>query len=317
MPHRIQGYDYFEDNGDRREADVFYRPLCDGLVEDERDVKFLVGCLWWLHKNGQRPIVAIFLPEEDSMDRTVDQDTGEIRDDSFVHMEPVVETALERVDPTKDAEIGHILQQVVDLERWAQNTVVDSLQAEKQVTNDLVIIGNIEKAIEQRRKELVGPCNEYVNHVNSTVRKLLSDPLAAVNTMVRNKILGYKKAERERIEAIERENMARVNQALLEARRASEPIKMPDIQSTGPMPATTVRAPMGTSTTVTKRVWRWKEGLSRQERLEKLPGAYLMADEKLISTVVARNKQLTDADFGGVIEIYEEDSLRVMGRKPR
>lgn len=315
MAHRIEGYAYFEDNSDGCDVDAFYGPFCDGLVEDERDIKMLIGSLWWLFREGKKPIVAIFLPEGDEMEQTIDKETGEIKDGTFVEIQPMIAPSGAEIDLTRDAKIQKMLSQIVDLERWSDTVVVDSLDAEKKATNDLVIIGNIEKEIEERRKELVKPHNDYVNYINSTVKKLLGEPLSAANQRVRNKILGYKKAEKDKVEAIERANMARVNEALAEARANNAPIALPDIQKTGELPSKTVRAALGTSTSTSRRMWRWKEGLSHAERMAGLPSQYQMANEKLINTIVSRNKQLTDADFGNVLELYEEDTLRVMGRK--
>lgn len=324
MAHRIFWYNFWE-NG-QGDKDVFYWPICDGRLAEKDDVRFIVGQLWNLHKEGKKPIIAIFLPEGDEMDTNVDQETGEIKDGEFSELNlthPLVAgefpTSLVRVDPIKDAQIQRLLQQLADVERWANSVVVASLDDDKSATNDLVIIAQIQDGIKERTAELVKPYQPYldeVENIKSMVKKLLVNPLSAADVLVRGKILSYRRKKKDEVQQVRGENLAIVHEALAQAEVTGKQVKLPDtLKPTGTEPPKTVRSEMGSSTTIAKRAWSFKEELTHEQIMAGLPTQYKMANISLINDAVRKNKQLGEADFGNVIDIYPDDGLRINKRK--
>lgn len=77
----------------------------------------------------------------------------------------------------------------------------------------------------------------------------------------------------------------------------------------------TIHADIGMSITQKVKKWKFKEGLSQKQILEALPIEFHLPNETLIGQRIrGKDSKLTSADFGGVVEIWEEDSLKVRGR---
>jgi len=258
----------------------------------------------------------------------VDPQTGEILDQEdrpspFLPalIEPPSGTATIKVPPiTQDDVIKGIANEVYSIQKYAQNMQITDLQGERKATNDLATIANIRKKVEAKRKEWLDPLKAHEKSINEAFQYLFG-PLKAADETLRKKLLTHRQEQEAQRKA--QEEAARLqalaNQAAVEAARkanATEVEIQPIPEVTAPPPVKTMRADVGTATTIKVPKWRYKPGLSRKEILEKLPIEYHTINETMIGQLVrAKNKnQITEADFGGVIEIYEEDSLRVAER---
>lgn len=328
MAHRIVGYNFWSDDG--KDKDVFYWPSCDERLAEKDDVRFIVGQLWNLHKEGRKPIVAIFLPSEDEMERIVDPQTGEIIElekdvevnenlaphvlsGEFVQ-EPNVSKALAILEPSTDAMVQACLNQVAEIEKWAEAFTVTSLADEKRATNDISVIIKIEQEAEKRRKEIVDPSRLYVEHVNAFFKSAITGPLSRAKATYGNKIVAFTNKQKEESKRVAAANEFAVRQALAQANAANQPVVLPALESQV-QPPKTIRADIATGSIRTKRKWKFKDGLSETEIMAQLPDRWKCPDTKRMDTEVEKNLRLTEGDFNGIVEFFDDDRYQTLGRK--
>jgi len=130
-----------------------------------------------------------------------------------------IETALIQIRPDTDEKVVSLYQEAVKLQQYAEARVIQSDGDIKVATDDLSIIAKFKKAIEEKRKEYVGPINEHLKAVNKVFQDFTA-PLTEADSITRQKILVYRK-EQERI----RQEQERINALRLEAARAEMELK--------------------------------------------------------------------------------------------
>lgn len=254
---------------------------------------------------------------------TIDDDTEEAEEQAE-QSNPTSEiqpgTALIRIDPGRDVSIQHFANECLKVQRCAEIMIVRDLDSERQATDDLAIIKKLQKEIEAKQKDWLSPIKEHEKNIKHGF-SLLLDPLSAADKTLRDKTLAYRQ-EVERIRA-EQEIAAELQRMANEARLNLAKQSGEDIVEIEPVPVVTAPEPHKTlrtdfgSTSITKTwKWRYKAGLSKKQILEALPTEYHTVNETLIGQLVrAKNKSpISEADFGSVIEIYEESGLRVTER---
>lgn len=128
-------------------------------------------------------------------------------------------TAVIRIYPQGDSAVTLLYNEGVRLRQYAEARLIKTNEDVKVATNDLSLIAKLKKAIEEKRKEYVGPINEHLKAVNKTFTEL-TEPLNQADTITRQKVLEYRK-EQERI----RQEQERINRLRLEAAEAEMKLK--------------------------------------------------------------------------------------------
>lgn len=131
----------------------------------------------------------------------------------------VTETAIVKIHPQGDGAVTLLYDEAKRLLQYAIARVVNNDEDAKIATNDLAVLAKLKKAIEEKRKEYVGPINEHLKSVNDTFKQF-TEPLNEADTVTRQKVLAYRK-EQERI----RQEQERINQLRLEAAQAEMKLK--------------------------------------------------------------------------------------------
>jgi len=209
-----------------------------------------------------------------------------------------IETALIQIRPDTDEKVVSLYQEAVKLQQYAEARVIQSDGDIKVATDDLSIIAKLKKAIEEKRKEYVGPINEHLKAVNDTFKNF-AEPLNQADSITRQKILDYRK-EQERI----RREQERINQLRMEAARAemelkgelTESVKVVEIAPEAP---THYRTESGILGKFMMRKWELVD-------FNLVPGEYKMLNEVLIGKLVRSGIKTIPG-----IRIYEEETLRI------
>ena len=209
-----------------------------------------------------------------------------------------IETALIQIRPDTDEKVVSLYQEAVKLQQYAEARVIQSDGDIKVATDDLSIIARLKKAIEEKRKEYVGPINEHLKAVNKVFQDFTA-PLTEADSITRQKILNYRK-EQERI----RQEQERINQLRIEAAQAemelkgelTESVKVIEVTPAAP---THYRTESGTLGKFMVRKWELVD-------FNLVPGEYKMLNEVLIGKLVRSGIKTIPG-----IRIYEEETLRI------
>ena len=118
-----------------------------------------------------------------------------------------------RVSPEGDEAIVALQSEVTKLCESAAAIVVASDDDMKTVTDDLLMLGNLKKAVEGKKRDYVSPISDHLQAVRDAF-KLILDPLEWANATLRGKVLAYDR-EQARIRAEQEE----INRLKMEAAR--------------------------------------------------------------------------------------------------
>lgn len=210
-------------------------------------------------------------------------------------------TALVNINPTGEPRIAQLAEQATALLRSAVAKAIDSVEAVKDATDDLLILGALKSQLETKRKEYTIPLNDHLKAINDAF-KSITEPLLQAEQIMKGKVLAYKH-EQDRLRHEEEE----INRLRLEAARKEMELKGELSESIGqlevrPEPSRVDRTDF--STGVVKRVWKFEVTDKAQ-----LPLEYLEPDLVKIRRVV-----LAGVAIPGV-KAWQEDSLSVGGRQ--
>jgi len=287
-------------------------PICVAIDVDFGDGKGndnIIRCANYVKGEAKPcsiPMNVLFQPEKEATDY------GRMAEESTFLNEPAPAVGTMPAPAIRDVMVSVITQalhspviirlrdETVAILAKAEATAIASTEDVSLATADLSLIANLKKAVEDKRKELVVPLQEYVKTINGEI-KLISDPLNEADRVMRQKVLAYK-AEQE-AKRIEAENLARMERELAERKAKLEGTEAPPAQ-----PATTIYRPpdltrteAGSSTVM--KVAKW-------ELIDKalVPEHYKIVDAAAITRAVKASKGM-QAIPG--IRIFFEDSLRV------
>ncbi len=129
------------------------------------------------------------------------------------------------VNPRTDSAFIAMGDHIMELVRFAESRIITTVEDVKLATDDLGLIANLKKAIDEKRTSHVKPFNDHVKEVNG-IYKLLSDPLDRADKINRQKVMNYRaEQERKRWEAEEINRLkeeAAVREAVLTGMVATE-----------------------------------------------------------------------------------------------
>ncbi len=210
--------------------------------------------------------------------------------------------AILAVTPGQDLKVQELLTEVMKAKEYADKRVIESDRDAKDATNDLSMMAQLKKAIEEKRKEYLGPVQQKVKEFNEAF-KLLTDPLLDADRTTRSKVLSYHQEidrKRKEAEAIAQEKaMLEAREAALEGREV-QAISLPPEQSASP---NHVRAEAG----MAGKAVNWK---FRVVDFSLVPEKYKVLDYVHVGKLVRAGER----EIPG-LEIYPEQSLRVTSTK--
>ena len=177
----------------------------------------------------------------------------------------------------------------VDYFKTEAEKLVVSTETLGVATDLLGLIKSTLRDLDEQRKFIVGPLNTHVKNINARVKEI-SDPIEAVDQIVRRKVTDFHAAERIRVEKERaRQEQEELDRLAAEAERIDSetpsdqpvetivaPVPMPAVVSGPPR---TVRANYATSSM--KDVWKWEVANEAD-----IPREYLVIDEVKVNAVV-------------------------------
>ena len=217
--------------------------------------------------------------------------------------EQVLETTtVIRIRPGIDEAVMALHVEAAKLRLYADTRVIATDGDVKLATDDLGFIAKLKKAIEDKRKEYIGPIDEHKKAINDTF-KGFSDPLAEADKIIRGKILVYRQ-EQERIRA----EQERINQLRMEAARAEMELKGELTESVGLVEV----APSAPNHYRGEAAILSKTMLPKFEVVDfaLLPDEYKQVDAAKLGKVVRAGLRTIPG-----VRIWVEESLRVLNPK--
>jgi len=210
-------------------------------------------------------------------------------------------TALVRVNPQGDLAVIALHQEGIRLRQYAEVRVVAADGDVKDATNDLSIIVGLKKAIEEKRKEYVGPINDHLGAVNEAFKAFV-EPLLLAETITRRKILDYRAEQEAMRQEQERINRLRIEAAEAEMKLKGEITESVGLVETAPVQPDRYRTEMATLGKATIR------------KFEVVDFSILPDEYKLPDMVKIRKVVTAGATIPGV-RTWKEETLRVTSKR--
>jgi len=208
--------------------------------------------------------------------------------------------AVVKVSPGRDDAVVKLLDEIMRAKEWADKLVVSGETGAQAAVNDLSLMGKLQKAVEDKRQEYVGPLNKHVKAVNDAFR-LLTGPLAAAILTANIRVTAYKvEQKRIRAEADEvnrlAEEVAR-RQAILNNGEFSVETKPVEVVTTPRL----TRTEMATGGLVDS--WQY-EVLD----IDQLPREYMIPDGAMLGAIATKHH---DAKKVPGVRFFNKPHLRV------
>jgi len=208
----------------------------------------------------------------------------------IVPSEPV--TSITQI-PAPETTIIKLQDQANEMLLCAEGISIREPADVQNATYDLSIIAKAKRAIEEKRKEYVGPLNDKVKFINETF-KLVSDPLNEADKLTRDKILAYN-AEQAELRRKEEE----VNRLKMEAAQAEAALHGGEIKESVNLIEVTPETPKTTRTEMGTAGQRdnWKYEVTD---FAQLPDEYKVADNSMLTAIARRHhdkKQIPGVRF--------------------
>uniref|UniRef100_A0A6M3J7T7 Uncharacterized protein n=4 Tax=viral metagenome TaxID=1070528 RepID=A0A6M3J7T7_9ZZZZ len=211
--------------------------------------------------------------------------------------------AVVKVGPGKDAVVVKLLEEVMRIKEYADKRVVQSPQDSKDAVNDIKGMGDLKKAIEEKRQEYVGPLNAHVKAVNDDF-KLLTGPLAEADKVTRGKVTAYNNEMQRRQREAEEINRAKDELARKEAALNQGVFTVDTTPVNVPHVPKLTRAETATAGMVDN--WKWEV-----VDFDAVPKEYKVVDDAMLNSIAKTHhdrKQVPGVRF------YNEPTLRVSSR---
>ncbi len=211
------------------------------------------------------------------------------------------------VNPKDDPSVASIKSKIYEFLTYADSLTVTSIKESKQATDELIISKSLSEALEKRRKEWLKPLQDTVESINS-VFKSMSVPLKEADSLIRSKVIAFKKAqeelqqEQERLEQLNRESKQLADNIL---HKTGEIVDVEDLPPVNIQTVDTKHVYSTLGTSGINKIWKWE-----LVDFSKLPDQYKTPNSTLLNKVVKAGMR----DILG-IRIYPEDSLKVYSKK--
>ena len=215
----------------------------------------------------------------------------------------MTETAL-TVNPTNDVAVKSLVEQAKKYLEYAIERTVQNSEDLIKATDDLSLMSNTKKLVEDKRKEYTKPYNDEVSQRNAYF-KSISEPIMEADKITRDKVLAYNKEvtrQREEADRIQEEQYELAQDEMQlrgEITGDLTEIEKPDA----------VQRKISTDLGTVSQSVKWTYVI---EDFSKLPDEFKVADTALLNATV--RKHHNDKQIPGV-RIYKEDTLQVRSKK--
>ena len=213
-------------------------------------------------------------------------------------------TALLVIKPEAETEVMPLYDQAMSLLHFAEQRVIATAKDMKPVTDDLAIISNVKKVLEEKRKEYLSPLQAQVKTINEAF-KVLTEPIDKADQLTRQKILDFQKEqdrirqEQEEINRLRKE--AAEKDAALHNGELSESVNLVEVSAGAPK-----RVSTNMGTTTTRDNWKYEV-----VDFTLVPDAYKVIDGSQL-TAIAKKHHDQKAVPG--VRFFNEPTLRVTAR---
>lgn len=187
-------------------------------------------------------------------------------------------------------QIQTIKKEISPLVIEANSYEINSVEAVDDASVFLKRVRDAETGIEKKRLEFTQPLNQSLRAINETFKKL-KEPLTQARTLLTKKIVDWKVAERERLEAEE----ARRRKIQEAHEKAGHQVKAPVVLE---------RPDNKIGNTQTRKVWTFKV-----IDFGKVPDEYKVLSNPWVNKAIREGVR----EIPG-IEIYQEEQLSIVGR---
>jgi len=202
-----------------------------------------------------------------------------------------------------DSAVMSFWNQANGLREYAEKLVIRTAEDLTPVTNDLSVISQLKKALEEKRKEYVVPLQGQVKDFNDAFKTLM-EPIEIADKTTRAKILEFQVKQQ-----VIRQEQERINQMRMDAARAEMELKG-ELTESVDLVEVVAEAPTRVSTdmgTIGQRDnWKWKV-----VNFTLVPDEYKMINPAVV-TPAAKSYKDTRTIPG--IEIYNEPIIAVNAR---
>lgn len=212
-------------------------------------------------------------------------------------------TAEIRIAPRDDVTVVNLYLEAVKMLDYAKGRVISTNEDLKPATEDLSLIANYKKAIEEKRKEYTVPIREKLDLVNEAFKELMA-PVLEADKITRDKILWFHNEQnrlREEAERIEAEKL-RLAQAEMELKGEHtvdlEPVEKPEVVPDR------IRTQVGDAGTMD--VWKYEV-----VDFALVPDEFKVVDHTMLGAIARKHH---DAKQVPGIRFYSEKTLRVNTR---
>lgn len=142
-----------------------------------------------------------------------------------------------KIRPEMNPQLISYFDEAVKLLDYAEARVIAATEDLEAATNDLSIIANLKRALEEKRKEYIKPLQDHLKGINDTFKMLMA-PIETADQITRKKILAFQ-AEQERIRQEQFEinrlrTEAAQKEAALHGGEISEPVQLVEVGAAAP-----------------------------------------------------------------------------------
>lgn len=211
-------------------------------------------------------------------------------------------TATIAINPDQDTVVQELYRQGCELRDYALARTITCLEEAKVATDDLAVIANNKKDIEECKKRYVGPIRQHLDDVNQAFKDLTAPLLEADVTNKLKVKLFHEEQERRRSEA-EDINRQKVELAQKEAALNDGEITIDTTPVEVPLAPAITHSGLGSAGMA--KIWKFEV-----VDFSLVPDEYKMVDATKLGKVVRAGLRIIPG-----IRIFEESTVRVTPRR--
>ena len=189
-------------------------------------------------------------------------------------------TAVVQIAPGQDERVKVLLSEVMTARAFADERVIATEEDDKNATNDLVLMKNLEDTIKEKKEEYYRPAKDILNEIDDAF-KLLSEPLAHAIKVTREKSTAYLLEQKRRQQEQEEINRKRMEAAEAEMKLKGELTESVNLVEVVEAPKHT-RAELGTSGLMD--VWKYEV-----TDFAALPDEYKVVDTAMLNSIAKKH----------------------------
>jgi hypothetical protein len=241
------------------------------------------------------------IEEELGADTIISDELETLRLDTGITDPPCYMVSL---PPAEDSKVQALKSEAESLKAWAVKAVIGSNDDLPPATNDLSLIANLKKSLNERKAVYIKPAKDHIATINAAFQAIMT-PLEDADKILRTKILAYREEQRRREAAAARLEKMKAEAAELEAELTGSPPPVASPETTAPAVEAApdkVTTDVGSLGSYTVKTWELVD-------FAQVPDWYKKLDEGKVT------KTIKAGGFIAGIRIVEKETLRVDARR--